>query len=298
MPSSRPARVERVPAPDGAVPDLVLADGVGGAGELDLLTMGAAGGLEHASHAGGAHVGGGRPGFARTGFAGAALARRREGRVLEAHVWADSPARTGTRAALKRAVDVFGAVVGLVLAVPLMLLLAPLIWVTSPGPVLFSHTRLGRDGRPFQCYKLRTMCADAESHLASDPALRAAYRANGYKLPSHADRRVTRLGRFMRLSSLDELPQFWNVLRGDMSLVGPRPIVGEELEHYDVRDRRLLLSVRPGITGAWAVGGRSRVGYPRRGQLELDYVRGWSLGRDFVILFQTAGAVLGRRGAS
>jgi lipopolysaccharide/colanic/teichoic acid biosynthesis glycosyltransferase len=102
----------------------------------------------------------------------------------------------------------------------------------------------------------------------------------------------------MRLSSLDELPQFWNVLRGDMALVGPRPIVDEELEHYNVRERRLLLSVRPGITGAWAVGGRSRIGYPDRAQIELDYVRGWSLGRDVGILLRTAGAVLGRRGAS
>jgi lipopolysaccharide/colanic/teichoic acid biosynthesis glycosyltransferase len=283
MPSSRPARVTRALAPDGAISDLILADTVGGAAELDLAAVGAAPTIDLGS---------------RAARAARAAAPRRPTDVLAVNVWADSPARAGWRAAIKRAVDVVGAVVGLLLAAPIVLLLAPLIWLGSPGPALFGHTRLGRDGRPFRCYKLRTMCVDAESHLASDPDLRAAYRANGYKLPSHADRRVTPLGRFMRLSSLDELPQFWNVLRGDMALVGPRPIVGEELEHYTARERRLLLSVRPGITGAWAVGGRSRIGYPHRAQLELDYVRGWTLRRDVGILLRTAGAVLGRRGAS
>jgi lipopolysaccharide/colanic/teichoic acid biosynthesis glycosyltransferase len=223
--------------------------------------------------------------------------RGRSADVLEANVWADSPARAGWRAALKRVLDVVGAVAGLVIAIPVMLLLAPLIALASPGPVLFAHTRLGRDGRPFRCYKLRTMCADAEAHLAADPLLRAAYLANGFKLPSDADRRVTPLGRFMRLTSLDELPQFWNVLKGDMALVGPRPIVDEELQHYPVRDRRILLSLRPGITGAWAVGGRNRLGYPARARVELDYVRRWTFGRDLAILGRTLGAVIGRQGA-
>jgi len=222
---------------------------------------------------------------------------RRSADVLEANVWADSPARAGWRAALKRVVDVIGALAGLAMAAPFVLLLAPLIKLASPGPVLFAHTRLGRDGRPFRCYKLRTMCADAEACLEADPLLRAAYFANGFKLPSDADRRVTRLGRFMRLTSLDELPQFWNVLRGDMALVGPRPIVDDELLNYPVRDRRVLLSLRPGITGAWAVGGRNRLPYPARAQVELDYVRRWTFGRDLSILGRTLGAVLGRRGA-
>jgi lipopolysaccharide/colanic/teichoic acid biosynthesis glycosyltransferase len=283
MPSSRPARVPRALAPDAAVSEVIFAENVGGAGELDLASLGAAPAIDRA---------------ARGARAAARAATRRPADVLAVNVWADSPARAGWPAAVKRAVDVVGALVGLALALPLILLLAPVILLGSAGPVIFAHTRLGRDGRPFRCYKLRTMCVDAESHLASDPALRAAYRANDYKLPSHADRRVTPLGRFMRLSSLDELPQFWNVLRGDMALVGPRPIVDEELEHYTVRERRLLLSVRPGITGAWAVGGRSRISYPLRAQLELDYVRGWTFRRDLVILLRTAGAVLGRRGAS
>jgi lipopolysaccharide/colanic/teichoic acid biosynthesis glycosyltransferase len=262
---------------------MILGDSLVGAAELDLAPVGPSPALD-------------RP--ARPGRGTRRANLRRSASVLPARVWADSPARTGWRATVKRALDIVGAIVGLVLAAPVVLLLVPLIRLGSPGPAVFAHVRLGRDARPFRCYKLRTMCADAESHLDRDPHLRAAYRANGYKLPSSEDRRVTPLGRFMRLSSLDELPQFWNVLRGDMALVGPRPIVGEELEHYAERDRRLLLSVRPGITGAWAVGGRSRIGYPERARLELDYVRGWTFARDLRILARTAGAVLGRRGAS
>lgn len=263
----------------------MLADSVGGPAELDLVSLGATPTVERASWP------------SRSTTARGPVAHR-SADVLAVNVWADSPARTGWPAMMKRALDVLGAIVGLLLAAPLILLLAPLIRLGSPGPIVFAHTRLGRDGQPFRCFKLRTMCADAESHLERDPDLRAAYRANSYKLPTSADRRVTPLGRFIRLSSLDELPQFWNVLRGEMALVGPRPIVGDELEHYTARERRLLLSVRPGITGAWAVGGRNRVSYPQRAQLELDYVRHWTFGRDLLILLRTAGAVVGRRGAS
>lgn len=286
MPSSRPGRVTRALSPDGAGSELVLTDTVGGTTDLDLVSIGATPVLERGTRA------------ARAGMTRAAAVLHRPGHVLEVNVWADSPGRVGWRAALKRVLDVIGALVGLALAGPIMLLLAPLIRLGSPGPVLFAHTRLGRDGQSFRCYKLRTMCADAELHLESDPTLRASYRANGYKIPSHADRRVTPLGRFMRLNSLDELPQFWNVLRGDMALVGPRPIVDEELEHYAARDRRVLLSVRPGITGAWAVGGRSRIHYPERADVEMAYVRGWSLALDLRILARTVVAVLGRRGAT
>lgn len=288
MPRSRPARVERVPAPDGGLSDIAVVDasGLHGATELELVSV--AGGAERTI--------GGRS--ARSALPHAVRgAARRSAAVLEANVWAESPARAGWRAALKRVLDVVGALVGLALAAPIVLLLAPLIKIASPGPALFAHTRLGRDGRPFRCYKLRTMCADAETRLAADPLLRAAYFANGFKLPSESDRRVTPLGRFMRLTSLDELPQFWNVLRGDMALVGPRPIVNDELLNYAVRDRRVLLSLRPGITGAWAVGGRNRLAYPARAHVELDYVRRWTFGRDLAILIRTFGAVLGRRDA-
>ena len=289
MPSSRPVRVERAPAPHAGLSDYAVADapGLHGAADLELVAMGGA--VERLAPARGARA-------AVVHHVRAAV-RRRPADVLEANVWADSPARAGWRAAVKRVLDVVGALVGLALAAPIVLLLAPLIALASPGPVVFAHTRLGRDGRPFRCYKLRTMCADAEACLAADPLLRAAYLANGFKLPSDADRRVTPLGRLMRLTSLDELPQFWNVLRGDMALVGPRPIVDEELRHYPVRDRRILLSLRPGITGAWAVGGRNRLAYPARAQVELEYVRRWTLGRDLAILVRTVGAVVRRRGA-
>lgn len=204
------------------------------------------------------------------------------------------------RAALatKRAVDVLGAVIGLLLAAPLLAVFAVLIRAGSPGSVLFSQARVGRGGRVFRCHKLRTMRADAESLLCTDPELRARYEQNGFKIPCDADHRVTRIGRLLRLTSCDELPQLWNVLRGEMSLVGPRPLVVRELSHYAGDDRDVLLSVRPGLTGAWAVGGRSRVGYPRRAAIELEYVRAWSLRLDLLILFRTIGAVIARRGAA
>jgi len=198
--------------------------------------------------------------------------------------------------ALKRAIDVTGAAIGLVLALPVLLVLAALIKLDSPGSVFFAHDRIGSGGRRFRCYKLRTMCADAEARLHSDPSLREAHRANHFKLPAHVDERITALGRFLRTTSLDEIPQFWNVLRGDMSLVGPRPVVADELVHYG-SGRTLLLSVRPGVTGAWAVCGRSSIGYPQRATVELDYVRHWTLGRDLRILVRTVGVVLQRRGA-
>lgn len=200
--------------------------------------------------------------------------------------------------ATKRAIDVVGALAGLLLATPLLFVLAFLVRLDSEGPALFGHARVGRGGRVFRCYKLRTMREDAESLLRTDPELRATYERNGFKVPYAADQRITRLGRILRLTSCDELPQLWNVLRGEMSLVGPRPLVARELAHYAGADRDRLLSVRPGLTGAWAVGGRSRVGYPERARIELDYVRSWTLGRDVAILLRTVGVVLTRRGAS
>ncbi len=202
------------------------------------------------------------------------------------------------QAGMKRALDVFGAVVGLAVCAPLLAVFAVCIRAESPGPIFFSQARLGRGARPFQCYKLRTMRRDAEARLHADAALRAEYEANSFKLPCDVDDRITMVGRALRLSSLDELPQLWNVLRGDMSLVGPRPILDRELANYAVADRPTLLAVRPGVTGAWAVAGRSRIGYPQRSAIELAYVREWSITKDLAILFRTFGAVLARRGAS
>ena len=166
----------------------------------------------------------------------------------------------------------------------------------SPGPVLFAHRRLGRSGRFFDCLKFRSMRVDAERVLRDDETLQDWYVRNHFKIPTHLDRRVTRLGRFLRLTSLDELPQLINVIRGDMALVGPRPIVESEGRHYGEQLAELL-SIRPGLSGAWAVQGRSRVGYPQRVDIELQYVRSWTLRNDAAILLRTPWVVLTQRGS-
>ena len=192
---------------------------------------------------------------------------------------------------VKRAMDIVGAATGLLVAAPVVALLALLVRRESRGNPFFGHERIGLGGRRFRCWKLRTMYADAERRLHDDLALLEAYRANDFKLPDHEDPRITRLGRWLRKTSVDELPQLWNVLVGEMALVGPRPIVAEELPHY--RGEVLtLLSVRPGLTGAWAVNGRHHLAYPRRAEVELGYVRSRSLAGDLSILLRTVGAVL------
>ena len=178
----------------------------------------------------------------------------------------------------------------LVLTAPLFPIIAAAIRLESPGPVFFSQIRAGGVQSPrgraeptaFRMWKFRSMRNDAEKGRA--------------QFAAHNDPRVTRVGRFLRKSRLDELPQFWNVLRGDMSLVGPRPVVEEELAHYGAA-RDLLLTVRPGITGAWAVSGRSKIGYPERAGIELEYVHSWTTRVDLAILLRTFGVVLQRRGA-
>lgn len=204
---------------------------------------------------------------------------------------------TPGRAVIKRLLDVSGAVVLLALALPLFLLVAIAIRLESRGPVFFAHRRLGRGGRHFDCLKFRSMREDAEQVLFGDRRLRHEYVSGHFKVPVHADPRITRVGRWLRRSSVDELPQLLNVLRGEMSLVGPRPIVALEATHYgDALGE--LLSVRPGLTGAWAVGGRNALGYPDRAAVELGYVRSWSLARDLRILARTPWTVVSRRGAS
>jgi lipopolysaccharide/colanic/teichoic acid biosynthesis glycosyltransferase len=199
--------------------------------------------------------------------------------------------RTRMQGALKRGLDIAAAALGLIAVAPLMALAAVAIRLDSPGPSLFRHRRVGLGGREFFCLKFRSMRQDAEAMLAADPGLRARHRANGYRLPDAVDPRVTRVGRWLRRLSIDELPQLVNVLRGEMSLVGPRPVVRDELEHYRGSER-LFLSVRPGMTGAWAVNGRHAVLYPVRAELELGYVRCWSLAADVRILVATVRAVL------
>jgi exopolysaccharide biosynthesis polyprenyl glycosylphosphotransferase len=197
---------------------------------------------------------------------------------------------------VKRALDIIGATLILILLAPLFGIIAAMVALDSPGPVFFAQRRLGRFGRPIRCLKFRSMYVDAEARLLADPVLFRRYVEHDYKLPSSIDTRITKFGRLLRRTSLDELPQLWNVLRGEMSLVGPRPIVPDEIQHYREHGP-LLLSLKPGITGAWQVGGRSAVAYPQRAAVELEYVEGWSLWRDVDILLRTLPAVLASRGA-
>ncbi|MEP6762753.1 MAG: sugar transferase [Gemmatimonadaceae bacterium] len=197
----------------------------------------------------------------------------------------------GVRNALKRLFDIGASAVGLLVSAPILAVAAVVVRSTSAGGAFFGHERVGLNGRRFRCWKIRTMSVDAEQRLLSDPALHENYRNNGFKLPAHSDPRVTRIGRFLRQTSIDELPQLWNVLKGEMSLVGPRPLIADELQHY-TGSVLTLLSVRPGLTGAWAVSGRHRLLYPQRAEVELDYVRNCSFKTDAMILIRTAAAVV------
>jgi len=190
----------------------------------------------------------------------------------------------------KRVIDIVVAAIGIVLCAPLLVLLAAAIRAESSGSPVFRHERIGYRGKRFLCLKLRTMRTDAEAQLRSDPHLYEEYRRHHFKIPDDRDPRVTKFGRFLRQTSLDELPQLWNVLMGQMSLVGPRPVVEEELGLYGEK-QDLVLSVRPGITGAWAVNGRQLLGYPERCAIELSYVRQWTVTGDLRILAQTAAIV-------
>jgi exopolysaccharide biosynthesis polyprenyl glycosylphosphotransferase len=206
------------------------------------------------------------------------------------------PALKGRQLFLKRFLDLVGSAFWLTVLSPLIAFIYVAIKLESRGPAIFGHRRLGINGRVFNCLKFRSMHADAEARLQADAALHAEYVNNNYKLSEHRDPRLTRVGRLLRKTSLDELPQLINVFRGEMSLVGPRPIVPEELGQYGP-GAAAFLSLKPGMTGAWGINGRSEVGYPNRADMELEYVRNWSLGRDLWILLMTAPAVLKRRGA-
>ncbi len=185
--------------------------------------------------------------------------------------------------AMNRLLDVAGAAALLMLSAPVMLVAALVVKLSSPGPVFFAHWRCGKDHEPFKCFKFRTMVRDAEQWLESDEKLRQAHRRNGFKLATVWDPRVTPVGRFLRTTHLDELPQLWNVLRGEMSLVGPRPIVGEELKEYGERADELL-SVRPGIFGEWTAMGSDRPPYPGRVEVELSYIEAPSVSRYLSVL--------------
>ena len=206
---------------------------------------------------------------------------------------------------LKRWLDVAGSLAAMVLLAPLFILVAAAVKLTSSGPVLFRQKRMGQYGKSFTFLKFRSMYAK------TDHAIHEAYikdfiknkpdadvsggAAPLYKLK--ADPRITPVGSFLRRTSLDELPQFFNVLAGQMSLVGPRPPVPYEFESYEAWHRRRLLAVKPGITGFWQVEGRSRVRFDEMVRMDLEYARNWSLWLDIKILLQTPRAVLGGAGA-
>jgi lipopolysaccharide/colanic/teichoic acid biosynthesis glycosyltransferase len=196
----------------------------------------------------------------------------------------------------KRALDISVSILALLLAGPMMAAIAIAIKIESKGPVFFGHLRLGRHGEFFRCLKFRSMRPGAQEDLFSDPSLKQRYVDNDYKLPLDEDPRVTRLGRFLRRSSFDELPQLFNVLAGTMSLVGPRPIVREELEWYGEEAPRFL-SVKPGLTGVWQIQGRSRIHYPNRTSVELNAIEDRSFWRDLKVLAKSVPAVIMARGS-
>jgi len=223
---------------------------------------------------------------------------------LELSAWADSvrrfaglsAARTSLKAGVKRLLDVTGSIVLTLVFSPLILAILVLMR-RSGGGVIYKHRRVGRDGKMFECLKFRTMVPNADQVLRDllerDPALKAEW-LRDHKLRN--DPRITRLGRFLRRTSLDELPQIWNVLRGEMSLVGPRPVIREELLRYG-RNVGAYLAAKPGITGLWQVTGRNNIDYRRRVVLDTYYVRNQNLFLDLYILFKTTGVVLGGSGA-
>ena len=190
--------------------------------------------------------------------------------------------------AAKRLIDIGVATLGLIVLSPLLALMAVLVRLGSPGPILFRQRRIGLHGRPFEVVKFRSMSADAEARL---PDLRSRNEIAGHAFKLSADPRVTRTGRFLRRTSLDELPQLWNVLRGEMSLVGPRPPLPTEVADYDLWHRRRL-SMKPGITGLWQVRDRRAPRFDQWVTADLEYIDRWSLWLDLKILLRTIPAAL------
>lgn len=208
-----------------------------------------------------------------------------------------SPAETFSYAFLKRMFDVAIVIALLPLWGPLLMVLAIAVKCTSPGPVFFSHRRIQRGGSFFSMWKFRTMCVNSaevlEQHLAAHPEERNEWNRT-HKL--RRDPRITPLGHFLRRSSLDELPQVWNILSGKMSLVGPRPIVAAEAVKYG-SNFTYYLAVKPGLTGLWQASGRSTLSYTQRVQLDRRYAESWSLWQDTKIILRTIPCVMNSDGA-
>lgn len=206
--------------------------------------------------------------------------------------------RSGASMVTKRAVDVAGALIFFTLFGFIYLVVWALVLWTTGRPGIYRHRRVGRNGKEFDCLKFRSMLPNSDEILVellkSDPAAKSEWESN-FKL--REDPRITRFGKFIRKTSLDELPQFWNVLRGDMSLVGPRPVVRKELENFYGMSARVYEKVKPGITGPWQIGGRSNLSYPERIALDCGYANSWSVAGDFRILWKTVKVVLTGHGS-
>jgi exopolysaccharide production protein ExoY len=188
---------------------------------------------------------------------------------------------------VKRGMDIFGALIGIIFfLMAYMFLFVPYHIGENKGGMLFKQQRLGKNGKIFKIYKFRSMKKNANEILKNDEDLYQKYIQNGYKLEVNEDPRITKLGCFIRKSSIDELPQFINVLKGEMSLVGPRPIVEEELREYGELSVQFL-KMKPGITGVWQTSGRSNIGYPERVNLELSYLKNKKISKDIIIIFKT-----------
>ncbi len=221
-----------------------------------------------------------------------AIARRGFGSVLQGDRRISRSLQSLDGELFKRLFDILFSLSVLILFAPVYLLLAFLIALSSSGPIFYVQERVGKNRKRFYCLKFRTMVENADDILLeimeNSPHLRQEFEDN-FKLKQ--DPRITWIGRFLRMTSLDEFPQFWNVLKGDMSVVGPRPLVEEELPRYG-RHINKILTIRPGITGLWQVSGRNDIPYPRRVQIDLYYANDKNLWMDMWILFKTIGVVI------
>ena len=196
--------------------------------------------------------------------------------------------------AMKRLLDIIGAIVGLIITAVVTIVIGPLIKLESPGPLFFSQKRVGRNGRIFKIYKFRSMYADAEKRKKE---LMEQNEMNGLMFKMTDDPRITKIGKFIRKTSLDELPQFWNVLKGDMSLVGTRPPTVDEFQQYEWYHKRRL-SMTPGLTGVWQVSGRSDItDFEEIVSMDVEYIKNWSFKRDIKIILKTIRVVLHSDGA-
>lgn len=195
---------------------------------------------------------------------------------------------------LKRTIDIIGSLLGLIILSPIFLILSIVVKADSPGPIFFAHKRLGYNGNLIRIYKFRTMVINAEELLNNLSPEQKEEFAKNFKLES--DPRITKVGNFLRKSSLDELPQLLNILKGELSIVGPRPIVEKELKNYGIYGEKLL-SVKPGLTGNWQANGRSDTTYEERVEMDMQYIDNRSIFLDIKIIFKTFSAVIKKQGA-